>query len=61
MKPTPMGSAAPCVYGKRSGRPEDQDGDSRRGVLSAEVRAGQYKYDDIEVAAHLRGMLDAPR
>jgi hypothetical protein len=42
--------------------PEDQDGDSRRGVLSAEVRAGQYKYNDIEVAAaHLRGMLDAPR
>ncbi|GAA1821185.1 hypothetical protein HC028_11540 [Planosporangium flavigriseum] len=34
----------------------------RCGVLSAEVRAGQYKYSDIEVAAaHLHGMLDAPR
>lgn len=32
----------------------------RCGVLSAEVRAGQYKYRDIEVAAaHLHGMLDA--
>ncbi len=38
-------------------------GDFRRvhrcGVLSAEVRAGQYKYHDIEdAAAHLHGMLD---
>jgi hypothetical protein len=34
----------------------------RCGVLSAEVRAGQYKYNDIEVAAaHLHGMLDAHR
>lgn len=31
----------------------------RCGVLSAEARAGQYKYDDIEsAAAHLHGMLD---
>jgi hypothetical protein len=31
----------------------------RCGVLSAVVRAGQYKYDDIELAAaHLHGMLD---
>jgi hypothetical protein len=31
----------------------------RRGVLSAEVRAGQYKYADIEVAAaHLHGLID---
>jgi hypothetical protein len=31
-------------------------------VLSAEVRAGQYKYRDIEAAAaHLHGMLDAQR
>jgi hypothetical protein len=31
----------------------------RCGVLSAEVRAGQRKYQDIEVAAaHLHGMLD---
>ncbi len=31
----------------------------RCGVLSAEVRAGQYKHDDIELAAaHLHGMLD---
>jgi len=34
----------------------------RCGVLSAEVRAGQYKYNDIETAAaHLHGMLDALR
>jgi hypothetical protein len=34
----------------------------RCGVLSAEVRAGQYKYDDIETAAaHLHGMLDGVR
>jgi len=34
----------------------------RCGVLSAEVRAGQYKYDDIEsAAAHLHGMLDAEK
>ncbi len=34
----------------------------RCGVLAAEVRAGQYKYDDIEqAAAHLHGMLDALR
>lgn len=34
----------------------------RCGVLSAEVRAGQYKYHDIEgAAAHLHGMLDAQR
>jgi hypothetical protein len=31
-------------------------------VLSAEVRAGQRKYNDIETAAaHLHGMLDALR
>jgi hypothetical protein len=31
----------------------------RCGVLSAESRAGQYKYYDIEnAAAHLHGMLD---
>jgi len=31
----------------------------RCGVLSAESRAGQYKYDDIEsAAAHLHGMLE---
>ena len=30
------------------------------GVLTAESRAGQYKYDDIErAAAHLHGMLTA--
>jgi hypothetical protein len=34
----------------------------RCGVLFAEVRAGQYRYNDIEVAAaRLHGMLDAPR
>jgi len=34
----------------------------RCGVLSAEVRAGQYKYDDVEsAAASLQGMLDALR
>ena len=32
----------------------------RCAVLSAESRAGQYKFTDIELAAaHLRGMLDA--
>jgi len=32
----------------------------RCGILAAENRAGQYKYDDIEgAAAHLHGMLDA--
>ena len=32
----------------------------RCGVLSAESRAGQYKYNDIELAAaHLHGMIDA--
>jgi hypothetical protein len=32
----------------------------RCGVLSAESRAGQYKYYDIETAAaHLHGMIDA--
>lgn len=31
----------------------------RCGVLSAEVRAAQYKYNDIEhAAAHLHGMID---
>src|SRR2546428_8612828 len=31
----------------------------RCGVLAAESRAGQYKYDDIELAAaHLHGMID---
>jgi hypothetical protein len=31
-------------------------------VLSAESRAGQYKYTEIELAAaHLHGMLDALR
>ena len=31
----------------------------RCGVISAESRAGQYQYDDIEsAAAHLHGMLD---
>jgi hypothetical protein len=34
----------------------------RCGVLSAESRAGQYKYYDIEnAAAHLHGMIDAMR
>lgn len=34
----------------------------RCAVLSAESRAGQYKYTDIErAAAHLHGMLDAVR
>jgi hypothetical protein len=34
----------------------------RCGVLSAESRAGQYKYPDIEqAAAHLHGMIDAVR
>lgn len=34
----------------------------RCGVLSAEVRAGQYKHTDIEnAAAHLHGMIDAAR
>jgi hypothetical protein len=34
----------------------------RCGVLSAESRAGQYKYYDIENAvAHLHGMIDALR
>jgi hypothetical protein len=34
----------------------------RCGVLSAESRAGQYKYADIELAAaHLHGMLDAAK
>lgn len=32
----------------------------RCGVLSAEVRAGQFKYADIQVAAaHLHGLIDA--
>ncbi|MEA2209681.1 MAG: hypothetical protein QOF54_2158 [Solirubrobacteraceae bacterium] len=34
----------------------------RCGVLSAEVRAGQYKHHDVQMAAaHLHGMLDALR
>lgn len=34
----------------------------RCGVLAAENRAGQYKYNDIEqAAAHLHGMIDATR
>ena len=34
----------------------------RCGVLSAESRAGQYKYQDIEnAAAHLHGMIDSMR
>ncbi|SRR6266567_6401496 len=34
----------------------------RCGVLAAESRAGQYKYDDIEhAAAHLHGMIDAAK
>ena len=34
----------------------------RCGVLAAENRAGQYKYNDIEqAAAHLHGMIDAVR
>jgi hypothetical protein len=34
----------------------------RCGLMAAEVRAGQYKYRDIEVAvAHLHGLLDARR
>jgi hypothetical protein len=34
----------------------------RCAILSAESRAGQYKYDDIEHAvAHLHGMLEAVR
>ena len=40
----------------------DFDKVHRCGVLSAEVRAGQRKYYDIEQAtAHLHGMLDALR
>ena len=32
------------------------------GVLAAESRAGQYKHNDIELAAaHLHGMIDATR
>jgi hypothetical protein len=30
----------------------------RCGVLTAESRAGQYKHREIELAAHLHGMLD---
>lgn len=34
----------------------------RCAILSAESRAGQYKYDDIEAAAaHVHGMLEAAR
>ncbi|MCO5974085.1 hypothetical protein [Actinoallomurus soli] len=34
----------------------------RCGVIAAEVRAAQRKYDDIQVAAaHLHGMLDKPK
>ena len=34
----------------------------RCGVLAAESRAGQYKYQDIEnAAAHLHGMMDGSR
>lgn len=34
----------------------------RCGVMAAEVRAGQYKYADIEgAAAHLHGMIDSGR
>jgi hypothetical protein len=34
----------------------------RCGVIAAENRAGQYKYNDIEqAAAHLHGMIDAAR
>ena len=34
----------------------------RCGVLAAESRAGQYKYEDIEqAAAHLHGMIDAAK
>jgi hypothetical protein len=34
----------------------------RCGLIAAEVRAAQYKYNDIEVAAaHLHGLLDALR
>ena len=34
----------------------------RCGVLAAESRAGQYKYDDIEHAAeHLHGMIDGAK
>jgi hypothetical protein len=34
----------------------------RCGVLAAESRAGQYKYQDIEnAAAHLHGMIDSMR
>lgn len=37
----------------------DFDRVHRCGVLAAESRAGQYKYEDIEsAAAHLHGMLD---
>lgn len=40
----------------------DFDKVHRCGVLSAEARAGQYKYTDIEqAAAHLHGMLEALR
>ncbi len=38
----------------------DFDKVHRCGVLSAEVRAAQYKHNDVEIAAaHLHGMLDA--
>ena len=34
----------------------------RCGILAAENRAGQYKYNDIETAAaHLHGMIDASK
>ena len=34
----------------------------RCGVLAAESRAGQYKYEDIELAAaHLHGMIDVAK
>jgi hypothetical protein len=40
----------------------DFDKVHRCGVLSVEVRAGQYRYQDIkDAAAHLRGMLDSVR
>jgi hypothetical protein len=33
----------------------------RCGVLSAESRAGQYKYADIAAAAHLHGLMERRR
>ncbi|WP_437312354.1 hypothetical protein [Sorangium sp. So ce388] len=45
---------------ERTGDHGDFEAVHRCGVLTAESPAGQYKYQDIELAAaHLHGMLDA--